>query len=351
MKRLLRVAVVATVVAASGLSTAGPASAVMTVVVWPGQSIQAAVDSAPIGGTVVIKPGHYQQSVLVRRGDVEVRGSGASLSGTVIEPSSPTSQNFCAQNFSGICVFNRKDKINRLANVRINNLMVHNFPGDGVIAFFTKNLSVENVFAANNGEYGIARFDSVGGQLITNTTTGSGEAGLYVGDSLPANVFVAGNKSYDNQWGMLYRHARGADIEFNDFHDNCIGVLMIAAPAPVGNALFANNTVRHNNKFCAGVPDEVPFDMQGGGVALVGTSGVLVEHNAIYNNRGKTLLSGGVVLQSAKPFGGPVSSGNTIRNNTLFGDAPADIVDHSGGVNTIRGNFCTRSIPAGFCNN
>ena len=87
-----------------------------------------------------------------------------------------------------------------------------------------------------------AAYDATtGGALDHDLTTGSGEAGLYVGDSQPAKVFVAGNKSWNNQWGLLYRHTRGSDIRYNDFHDNCLGVLMLAGPAPVGDVRFAKH--------------------------------------------------------------------------------------------------------------
>lgn len=347
MKRLLRLFVVAAMVVGGSFAVAAPASASSVTVVGPGQSIQRAVDAAPAGGTVLLKPGVYRQSVLIRRGDIQLRGSGGSPGGTVIEPAaSPVG--FCAKNFTGICVSDLK-RHTRIANIRINNLLVRNFRADGVIAFHTRNLIVENVYAQNNGEYGIARFDTTGGSLVTNLTTGSGEAGLYVGDSQPANVFVAGNKSWNNQWGLLYRHTQGAAIEYNDFHDNCLGVLMIAAPGPVGDARFANNTVRHNNKFCKGNPDEVPFNMQGGGLVLLGATGVVATHNAVYANTGSTPVSGGIVLQDGTPFGAGPSTGNTVTSNTAYHNSPADIVDHSGGTNTIRFNHCNRSQPHGLC--
>jgi len=41
--------------------------------------------------------------------------------------------------------------------------------------------------------------------------------------------------------------------------------------------------------------------------------------------------------------------GNTVQNNTAYHNTPADIVDHSGGHNTFRGNFCGTSVPRGLC--
>jgi hypothetical protein len=78
---------------------------------------------------------------------------------------------------------------------------------------------------------------------------------------------------------------------------------------------------------------------------------VVVANNSVVNNRGKTPVSGGIVLVSGKSAGGPMTTGNTIRRNSAFGDMPADIVDRSGGDNAFRYNFCTRSIPAVLCRN
>ena len=40
--------------------------------------------------------------------------------------------------------------------------------------------------------------------------------------------------------------------------------------------------------------------MQGGGLVLVGAKGVMATHNAVFDNRGATPLSGGIVLQARR---------------------------------------------------
>ncbi|MBO0915661.1 hypothetical protein J1C73_15550, partial [Streptomyces laculatispora] len=66
-------------VSAAGLGTAVPsvpAAAAGGHVVYPGQSIQAAVDSAKPGDTIVVRPGTYRESVLISTPGLTLRGSG-----------------------------------------------------------------------------------------------------------------------------------------------------------------------------------------------------------------------------------------------------------------------------------
>jgi len=99
-----------------GIALSVPAAAAAaggtTIVVNPGQSIQAAVNTAQPGDTVLVKPGVYHQAVLLKTDGITLRGSGDFLGGTVIEPPASPPNNLCnnPQVFgpTGICVFAKK---------------------------------------------------------------------------------------------------------------------------------------------------------------------------------------------------------------------------------------------------
>ncbi len=331
---------------AGAATNVSPAQTEATIFVHPGQSIQAAVDRASPGDTVLIEPGVYRQSVLIAKDDLRLRGSGASLGGTVIEPAS-TPRGFCGkQLLSGICVVDPQQR--RVVGVEVSDLLVRDFANDGVIGIDTRNLLVHNVTAHHNARYGVTRFDSTGGGYFNNIATGSGDAGIYIGDSPKANLTILGNEVWNNGFGILTRNAQGVDVALNDVHDNCIGIFFWWVPGVAGNGQVSYNTVRRNNRFCS-ASEQIPFNYSGSGIALMGAHDLVVKQNAVFNNGGDTIVSGGIVLVSGESQGGPPSTGNVIKHNTAFGDAPADIVDHSRGKNTFIGNKCFVSEPSGLC--
>ncbi len=357
MTRRTSVCALAVAALAAGLVSAAPASAATTITVRPGQSIQAAVNAAHYGTTIVLKPGVYRQSVLIRKDGITLRGAGASTKGTTLAAPTHQPATLCTQatGGSGVCVigqFDRHFNITRyVRNVRITGIRFTGYPSMGVVALGADNLVLDNNAAYNNGEYGFARFDSKNGAIIHNKAAGSGEAGIYVGDSPHANVFVAANEVWDNLDGFFIRHSRYVTLEFNDVHGNCNGVSVIddGQPGGVGNVLVFDNFVHANNKFCPPT-DETP-PLSGGGILLLGATDSKVLQNQVLNNRGSQVNSGGIVLLSAKRLtGGHNPSGNLVKNNTAYGNRPADIRwDGTGSNNTFARNHCTRSIPGGLC--
>ena len=87
------------------------ASGGTTIVVSPGQSIQAAVNRARPGDTVLVRAGVYQQSVQIRTDGITLRGSGNSLHGTVLMPPRHKAAQRCATSAfgpTGVCILAKK---------------------------------------------------------------------------------------------------------------------------------------------------------------------------------------------------------------------------------------------------
>jgi hypothetical protein len=342
-------------------ATAASAWSSSTIVVWPGQSIQAAVNRASPGDTILIKPGVYHQSVQIRTDGITLRGSGAYYGGTVILPPKKIPNTLCNVQFgpTGICILAKKVNVNTGAVITpvrydtVTNLLVANFPeGNGVFGYGTDRLSVTWVAAINNEYYGISRFVSTRTVFANDTATGSGEAGFYVGDSPDANTVVRNDQAYGNQFGIFIRHARYVLVTGNRVSGNCQGILVLddGQAGGAGNATVVNNWVPNNNKFCP-ANEDTPVTTQGGGILLLGATFTLVAHNSVFGNRGSQFNSGGIVVLSATALtGGSNPNFDTITRNTAFGNHPADLRwDGTGTGVRFKANYCATSVPAGLC--
>jgi parallel beta-helix repeat protein len=358
----MRKSVIAVCAAGLGIAlisgTAASASTSRTIVVRPGQSIQAAVDRAHPGDTVLVKRGIYHQSVQIRKDGITLRGSGDFYGGTVIVPPKSIPKTLCNQVFgpTGICILAKKVDVKTGAVIKpvrndtVTALLVKGFPGNGVFGYGTVGMRVLRVAAINNGEYGISRFESRDTLFAHDIATGSGEAGFYVGDSPHADTVVRDNKAYGNALGIFIRHARHILVKDNRVSGNCQGILVLddGQPGGAGNTGVVHNSVSKNNKFCPKNEEAPP--LQGGGILLLGATHTLVAHNGVFGNSGKQFNSGGIVVVSAHMFKGSNPDFDTIARNIAFRNHPADLIWDGTGIGVrFKANHCGTSIPPGFC--
>ncbi len=324
----------------------------MTHVVFPGQSIQRAVDAAEPGDTVLVTPGTYRESVTVSTPGITLSGMGR---GTVIEPGTDkAATDSCAAQGNGICVIGTKD--HDVEGVTVASLTVTGFAKTGVFAMATDGLTVRNVTAVKNGVWGIAQERSVRGVFRKNTARDNGDAGLFLANTIKeeagatdtGGTVVARNRLEGNRIGITVRRLRNLTVADNHLTGNCAGVFVVGDEnKPRAGALTVrDNTLVRNNKSC---PKTARLDaLQGSGIVLTGTEDTLVTHNRVIGNAGASPLSGGIVL--FKSFVGTTSERNRITDNTLEGNAPADLVNtDTGKDNTFTHNTCRASKPAGMC--
>src|ERR687897_2188321 len=188
MRRIVLMTTMAVLVALSLLVSTGFASAKSKGhVVRPGESIQKAIKAAHPGDTIVVLGGVHHGTVVIKKDRISLRGVDAVLK----PPAKPASP--CGA--SGFCV--------NADNVSISGFTVRNFRDNGIIAIGARNPRFISNRAINNREYGIAAFSSTGTQIIGNFTSGSDDAGIYVGDAPRANATVVGNQTYDNLFGIF----------------------------------------------------------------------------------------------------------------------------------------------------
>ncbi|WP_405935430.1 right-handed parallel beta-helix repeat-containing protein [Streptomyces sp. NBC_00726] len=341
---------------AAGLAAAVPsvpAAAAGARVVSPGQSIQAAVDAARPGDTIVVRPGTYRESVRISTPDLTLRGSGDD---TVIMPGAgrAAAGDDCAGAGNGICVLGTAG--GTVDGVTVRSLRVTGFARSGLWASWTDRLSVRSVTADANGVWGIAQQRSTRSDLRDSTARSNGDAGIFVANSVDeeggatdtGGTLVRGNTLTGNRIGFTARRVRNLSVRGNTFTANCSGVFVVGdeGTPQAGAMSVRSNRITGNNKFCAAT-DRLPA-IQGSGIVLTGAESTEVRNNEIRDNVGATPLSGGVVL--FKSFVGAKNTDNTVSGNVVLGNQPADLANRDTGTgNRFTGNVCTTSAPAGMC--
>jgi len=341
----------------AGLTIASPVFATTDIhVVHPGESIQAAVDAASPGDTIVVTPGTYRESIRIGTDGLTLRARGS----VTLKPPKYSHSGCYLPEQVGICIVppdfdpSSFTFTNRVRDVTITGFRVVGFDGEGVFGFGTQNLTVSHVVAIDNTDYGVASFEGIGTTFTHNAASGSDDAGVYVGDSLNANALVKDNRSWGNTIGILVRHVQNAIVSGNEVWGNCLGVFLLndGQAGGSGHTAVMNNTVVANNEVCEqfGPPGYLP-PLGGGGIVLTGSQHNAIFQNVVRDNQGTTLFSGGIVLiATPKANTDNASTNNLVFLNRARGNEPADIVNDAASMgNLIVANRCRTSMPDGLC--
>jgi Periplasmic copper-binding protein (NosD) len=358
MYQFIRVVLLAAGYMIGCLTLVSPTSAVAnTHLVHPGDSIQAAVDAASPGDTIMVGAGTYRESVKIQTDGLTLGSKGS----VTLKPLKyGDGQCYLPGHVAGFCVVPADfdpsvgSYTRRVRDVTITGFRIVGFD-DGVFGFGTENLKVSHVVAINNTDYGVASFDGIGTRFTRNATSGSHDAGIYVGDSVDANAVVTNNLSWDNALGILIRHSHKVVLSHNKVWGNCLGVFLLSdiEAGGSGHITVQHNRVSANNNVCPNFEGFLP-DLGGGGIVLAGSQHDIIFQNVVTDNRGNTLFSGGIVLIT-NTLPNPdqsfdVSKDNLVALNRLSGNEPADIVtDAASTPNVFVRNRCDTSIPDGLC--
>jgi parallel beta-helix repeat protein len=334
-----------------GFAATPPANAASRHIVRPGESVQEAIDRATPGETLLLLPGTYRESIEVTVPGLTIRGMGP---GTVLAPGPTRSGTACARAGHGICVTGTANR--PLTGVRLRSLTVSGFPKDGIASTWTDRMSVRDVLVRDNGQQGISQQLSTRGEFRNNVLRDNGQSGILlanvIGREGPAidtrGAVISGNLVRGNHFGVVIRRARNLVVKHNTVTGNCGGVFVVGDEnvPRAGDLSVRHNRVELNNKFCA--KSAHMSQTQGVGILVTGAEQTLVAHNLVRGNRGRTPMSGGIVLFRSR-FGAP-NSRITVRNNTLRDNAPADLANRDVGTdNTFVRNYCRTSEPSGSC--
>jgi hypothetical protein len=351
-----------------------------TVQVAVGQSIQAAIDRAQPGATVCVGPGTYRENLLVTKDHITLQGSGAGTTVLAL-PSQPAP--VCLKLFfppadleqegiNGICIANVDADGNRIAtvsDVRVTGFTVEGFPGSGIVFAYTNSPRADHNVAIDNGYYGITAFASAHGRFEDNQSHGSGDAGIYLGNSPESAFKITHNAVTGALWGILVRDSSVGTVTDNNLQHNCSGMVFLNTGTGRGvqHWVASGNTASHNDKsyvLCTSDVTELPFTLTGLGMLIFGGEHIVLRHNTVSANQpmgipttidGVALAGGIVVVSSAtvsvfEGYSGSDARHNLILDNTAHDNQPFDLAyDGLGAGNVFRLNSCETSSPAGLC--
>jgi hypothetical protein len=300
-------------IAALALPLAFAAPAQADTAVGPAGSIQAALDAAAPGDTIVVR-GTHRENVAIGTDGITLRGLDA-----VLEPPAVPAANACydpsveGEAVHGICVsgdidFETGEIARYVKRVSVTGFTVRGFTGNGITAAAAKDATIAGNLVQGNGDGGLAAIASTGVRMRANRTTDN-RFGVYVGGSLAGT------------------------ITGNSIHDNCVGVFVLGQPRPAGRYRIEANTIRRNTRACPAAGDWPA--LSGSGVALIGASENAVVANVITGNvpSGETAVSGGVAVLS-EPGGVPAER-NAVVGNLIAANDPDIFWDHTGSGNVF----------------
>jgi len=323
------------------------------VAVGPQDSIQSAVDAAAPGTRIEVS-GTHRESVFVDKAGIKLIG----VDDASLLPPADAGSNPCndPEAINGICAvgdvdFDTGEVHSRLQGFQVSGFHIEGFSGLGIQAYAVEDLVVNDNVLANNGEYGVAAFESHKIVYGRNVAYGSEEANFYIGDTTDASATVWKNQSYDALFGFFLRNSSKGVLVSNDSHDNCLGVLLLAgAPGPVEGWHVTWNQVHDNNKACAPDEEEGTPPLSGIGIAVVGAHHNFIDNNRIRNHVPSTDVpfSGGLVVISTDPPANSPAFDNDAVHNVFTGNQTDIFWDGKGADNQFN-NVCKVGVPAAVC--
>lgn len=267
--------------------------------VSPGESIQAAIDAASPGDTILVEPGVYQETANTQFG-LRISTDNLRLIGKVKGKSEAGKVRLVHTGTQQIGIYAAPAACGpgvpvggcpeQLQGFYIRGFSVEDFPRNGIQTRFVNDFKILRNASVRNLENGIYPTISANGLVQDNVSYGALDTSLWVAAS--ENVRVIGNELYGSPIGLEISVSNNVLVKRNDIHDNTVGVGLFH-PNAAGNAqlpVMSNWVIQQNNIYDNNLPNPAPPEtFQAGlpagiGVLLLGVSGNVIAKNTVTGN-------------------------------------------------------------------
>lgn len=304
----------------AGVSLAFPGAALARkIIVSDGDSIQAAVDAADPGDTILVRAGTYTGNagndsvVTVTKDDITIRGSRNAVIdatgfeyGIMVGDDAPIGSSCPPITVTGF---------------KLAGLTIQNATDTGVRLVGVDGFTLSRSAYIDNEEYGPFPVCSRNGLITKNFASGHNDAAIYVGDD--DNVHVTHNVATDNVVGAEIENSTNSEVTHNTFTGNTGGLLVFVGPGlpmPFTDTVrVAHNVITNNNRTntgsgsVAGVPE-------GTGILIFGSDNVTVDHNLIVGNDSFGLAVTGNFNVFLDPRIEPFNDNLVVESNRIQGN-------------------------------
>ena len=234
-------------------------------------TIQAAVDAAEPGDLILVGPGTYEEAVNVETDELTIRG--LDRNEVILDGGFEKDNGIRVVGADGVAV----------ENMTARNYTNNGFFWTGVEGYRGSYLTTYRI-----GDYGIYAFDSTSGLLEQSYTSGSPDAGVYIGQCYPCDAVIDGIVSEFNGLGYSGTNSGGNLLIVNStFRFNRAGIVPNSGSYelcyPERDTTIVGNTVYSNNQ--ADTPAiDVALLAMGNGILPAGGVGNTIERNLVYDH-------------------------------------------------------------------
>ncbi len=335
----------------------------VTITVTSGESIQAAIDAAASGTTIVVEPGVYKEQLRIKRSGITLRG----MKGATISPGDKQSANDCTFQELGaaICVgsefvpdggktyFGDPSPATRIRNITIKGFIIEGPTGDGIRVVRARNVLVANNTIRETTAVGISIEDVhrfwVEGNRVNNKAKGE-FMNVFVGNGAADGRIVRNTILNSPKAGIMVHDARRLRIHDNTVAGGCNGIVSgYWEPGEEKRGpqrlTISKNRIRNNDRACTA------FDLPAGGqaVSVHGGRDVVIKKNIIegHQPQGPTIVTAAVTLAPLGEYGlHNIRFEDNAMSGNVFPNGPADLsVSDPDNQVTVRRNTCTASTP------